>query len=224
MSDDHDESLWSGQGPVSPEIAGIERELRSLAWRPRELPLAEAALLTEAAPPVELRERFDPARHRRAREWLPLVAGLAAAAVVLAVLAGLRGRNESPAPNDPPAHPSGSPELRDPFSSDAPELPTPSTIAPELVDPFADDPQPAPRHGGELVDPFAAKGTQDEQHEQAPPPPRPHKPTTSPDLKDPFAKDEQSGPREPATLHDPFAGQQREPQHGSPDLMDPFRR
>lgn len=225
---DHDEYLWSGQGTVAPEIAALEHELRPLAWRPRELSLVDAAPAAEAAPTelIGLRKRPDAARRRGAREWLPLVAGLAAAAVVLVVLASLRGRYESPAPNDdPPAQPTGAPELRDPFSGDAPELPTPSTIVPELKDPFANDLPSAPHRANDLKDPFAATLEQDEQPEQAPPlPPRPRKRTTSPDLKDPFYKDDQSAPRKPGKLYDPFAGKQREPQQSSPDLMDPFRR
>jgi hypothetical protein len=219
MSDERDDYLWTGVGPVSRELAGIERELRSLAWQPRELSLPEAAQ------PIELRRRADDEGHR-AREWLPLVAGLAAAAVVLALLAGLRGRgDELRGPSDAPAQPSGkpSPELRDPFSGDAPQLPTPSTEPPALVDPFANESQPA-QHSSDLKDPFASD---DEQHEQAPPAPRPRSRTTkqglNPDLKDPF-KDSPSERREPGKLYDPFSGEQREPQNGSPDLKDPFRR
>lgn len=223
MSDEHD-YLWTGEGPVSLEVAGIERELRSLAWRPREL------VLPEVAAPLELRQRRTSER-ATTRGWLPFVAGLAAAAAVLVALASLRDRgeapNEAPTPIDSPAQPSGSPspdvpDLKDPFTSEGPDVPTPSADPPKLVDPFANQPQQAPTppispDSPNLKDPFSAAGDQPKQQ------PREQQ-TPSPDLADPWAKTKKSAPKVPGKLYDPFAGEQREPSNSSPDLKDPFSR
>jgi hypothetical protein len=181
MTEEHDDWLWTGEGPVSLEVAGIERELRTLAWQPRALVLPEST--TE--------------RHS-SRWWTPLLAGLAAAAAVLALLMWLRDREEPNAPADPSVQPSGppSPELVDPFGSDAPSVETPVLEEPELVDPFANEPSspppplPAPRPQGprtspdlpDLKDPFQ------NSRDETPSEPRCKSPSSSPDLKDPFSR------------------------------------
>ncbi|MFO7565491.1 MAG: hypothetical protein R6X02_22810 [Enhygromyxa sp.] len=220
MSDDHDDYLWTGQGPVALEIASLERELRSLRWQPRELSLsgADASL----GPTQEVPR--SGAAVNQARWWPPLIAGLIAAAAVLALLLGLRGSSDSPgepSPTDPTVQPSGSPpagELVDPFGGDTPTPPTPSSAPPQLVDPFSHDPAPPrPSSSPDLTDPFA-------DSQPAPPPAPPRKRAPTPNLKDPFADSEPSAPREPGKLYDPFTGEQKTTPRDSPDLKDPFRR
>jgi hypothetical protein len=192
MTEEHDDWLWTGEGPVALELAGIERELRSLAWRPR-------ALVLPATPsPIELRRQSTTERHESSRGWTPLLAGLAAAAAVLALLVWLRDRGEPPAPADPAAHPSGSPspDLKDPFGNDAPSVPTPVVEQP-----------PEPPSSPDLKDPFA------NAPDPTPPAPRRRDPSTSPDLKDPFQGSRDSAPSE-----------RTESPNGSPDLKDPFSR
>src|SRR5690606_16383658 len=142
MIDDDDDYLWTGRGPVSLEVAGLERGLRELRWRPREIEIGAASPAVEPDRDPRANQPAD-----ESRWWPPLVAGLLAAAAVLAVLLWLRSTSEDrhePAPPEPSAQPSGSPpagELVDPFGPDAPMFPPPVANPPELVDPFADDPK-----------------------------------------------------------------------------------
>jgi hypothetical protein len=217
MSDDHDEYLWTGQGHVTLEIAELERELRSLRWRSRELSLPDADEAIEPAKVVKVANETH--------GWSPLIAGLLAAAAVLALLVWLRGSSDSPTepmPTEPTVQPSGPPagELVDPFGGHAPTLPTPSSDPPKLVDPFSHEPAPSrPATSPDLTDPFYNSPIA-----PPPPPPRARKPAPSPDLKDPFGSSKPSKPREPGTLYDPFSGEQKPTPKSSPDLKDPFGR
>lgn len=223
--DDHDDYLWTAEGPVSLEIAGLERQLRPLRWTPREL-----SLLAAAAPSIEPSRTTNVAANDT-RGWLPLLAGLLAAAAVLLVLSWLRASSEHPSESpspEPTAQPSGSPpagDLVDPFGPDAPSFPSPSSQPADLVDPFVEhDPkkQPDPRRrpiSPDLKDPFANSPPAAD-----PAPRREHAPSPD-DLMDPFADDDApSAPRESGKLHDPFTGEQQTPPQSSPDLKDPFRR
>lgn len=255
MSDESDDYLWSGQGPVVLEIASLERELGSLRWQPRELPLpaespsVEPIGFTPAEPhlPCPHAGRIARRPNDDAPGWSPWIAGLLAAAAVIALLVWLRGaaeRPSAPPPPDPTVQPSGSPpagELLDPFGGDALEFPMPSADPPKLLDPFSDAPEPSPPSSPDLPnlpnlkDPFAGRSHEGTPNpdlvdpfynsQPAPKPPRPREGTPSPDLKDPFGKSEPSKPLEPGKLQDPFGGDdQKAPSNNKPDLKDPFAR
>lgn len=223
MNDD-DEYLWSRSGPIDVEVAGLERELGTLGWQPRPLPV-EPAQRVMVRPIVNL---------PRAREWPALIAGLAMAATVLSAVYlarrepdnGHRPSESSPSMDSLPAiHPAGqpqhSPDLRDPFSRKRDDVRPPP--AGDLRDPFGTQrpPTPTPRTQADLKDPFS--------NNPARPPHNPF-PTpgnnTSPDLKDPFTRPAANSAQSPAgPLMDPFLRPSNEPsQAGSGDLVDPFTR
>ena len=257
MSDEHDDYLWTGEGPVALELARIERELRPLAWRPRELPLpspaaasgpppGDAPILVAGSPTSRRASRPTRARSSAPRpSWVaPLVAGLIAAAAVLAVFVLGRQtseRRDATPEAQPAAPPSGrpSPRLRDPFSgtTPAPTKPVPGPARPpELVDPFAATPTPAPSkpearpRPRPVVDPFAGAAEGPAQPEPAPAPasgsgPSPRR--DDPDLVDPFKgeRDAPSKADKAGDLVDPFGGKPKPPSApDSGDLADPFKR
>jgi hypothetical protein len=227
---EQDDYLWDAEGAATHDVAALERELRPLAWTPRELaiPIDAAAIpIRGESPPREP----TPAAND-SRGWAPLIAGLAAAAAVFAVLMWLRGPDEQPASEpdtstQPSVQPTGrptSPDLKDPFANGTPE--SPAEPAPSLKDPFSKadgEPRPRRRVSPDLKDPFANSASS----QPAPPAPT-GKRTPSPDLVDPFGGDDgkrRSKPAKPGKLHDPFTGNQADPpKQPSPDLQDPFAR
>jgi hypothetical protein len=231
--DEHDDYLWTGEGAVSLEVAALERELRPLAWKPRELAVPAVA---ELHPVTEPRSAAPAANDSRG--WTPIIAALAAAAAVFAVIIWLRGpTDDAPSPNpdgpttQPVVQPAGrpSPDLKDPFADDspAPSFPSPSGVAPNLKDPFAHDPKrPAQnRPSPDLKDPFAGSA----QTPSAVPAPHSNGSSQSVDLADPFESGDGRGtqkpPRNPGKLVDPFTGDAaKPPPQTSPDLKDPFKR
>lgn len=227
MSDEHDEYLWSGRGSASSDVATIERELRALAWTPRELALPAAPTPI----PIARDDRSKPRAARAAndgRAWAPVLAALAAAAAVFAVIVWLRGPSDEPADDvrsrQPSIEPAGrpSPDLKDPFAGDteSPSFPTPS-VAPDPKDHVTDAPETAPprRVSPDLSDPFADSASAPDNTPPAPTKKR----TPSPELADPFEGDVQ--PREPGKLYDPFTGKPADwSNKASPDLKDPFER
>jgi hypothetical protein len=211
MSDDY---LWDRSGPIDAEIAGIERELGSLAWRP------PAIGAQEPVPFRSIRRSEDPSHWRG---WPALIAGLATAATVLAAVYLARNESdvESPAiqPSvesiDPAGLPQGSPDLKDPFST---THDSPPRMSGDLVDPFGTTPEPPrpPRHEqtrtappqNDLKDPFGPSSRNPARPEDEPAL-RPE--DASLDLKDPFSGDsskwEQPSKASGSDLVDPFAKQ-----------------
>lgn len=192
MSDDDDEYLWSGQGTPSEDVLMLERSLAPLRWRAQ--PHAEPSVAPKV---IELPPR--------SKWWPTVVAGVIAAAAVLAlamwVQPGSSVEERSPAIN-PTAPPS--PDLKDPFGPREPGFTAPITD-PDPVPPVAPSVSP------DLKDPFA-----DEVDEREPKPREPkRRDGGSPDLKDPFGDGD---------LVDPFGARSEPPPKHSPDLKDPFDR
>jgi hypothetical protein len=252
MADEQDDYLWTGAGAGSLEVRALERELRPLAWTPRELPLASPVGAPPPTPePWIQAAQTVPARRnpRVSAGWSPFVAGLAAAAAVLVAVVWLRGSggvghdtpgtqlervgDQAPAPGVAPAagppNPQSGSEWVDPFARD----PRPSTDerrVPTLEDPFSGDSAPSGHAAAPatLVDPFAGAPPNTEK------PAAKREPSKSaPNLKDPFSGNgghdtpPPPKPGKPAKLVDPFAGGgastgASEPR--APNLKDPFQR
>lgn len=224
MSEHDDEYLWSGQGTASEHVAGLERSLVSLRWRPQELVLPAA----DAKPPIAEVAALDRARARgsgeveraRANWWPAVAAGLVAAAAVLALLlwpgSDVGGSDRDPAIN--PVAPPSSPDLKDPFGPRDPAEDAAS--GPDLKDPFAGQADPPARSvSPDLKDPFARPSDAPTRRE-----PKPRSPDdASSDLKNPFG-DSQPEPERADEIVDPFGDRNDPPPTTSPDLKDPFSR
>ena len=250
--DDDDEYLWTGAGPGSLELRALERELRPMAWAPRELPLPLPSTAPIGSALSSVSSAHGPnTKLGRSPHWTPILAGLAAAAAVLLAAVWLRGSSDvghdGPSVEDEdvvgpataaaaPAREVTSPVLVDPFAR-GPQPATTGPQRPTLVDPFPQDrpPERAQDRQSDLLDPFvgtdpAGFPTPSSPSSSTPPSSGDRKP--SPDLEDPFGN-QQTPPspappqaHKPAKLVDPFSG--AGPSTGTrdtqgPDLKDPFQ-